>query len=135
MFAQTCPTDLPRRFAAFAALAIRIDSHHRKSSVDQSTIPGCPAPDANPRRPAMAVPRFACDTHVHVFDATRFNYQATRAYTPPDNPVNRLLALHDTLGIARGVVVQASVHGADNSALLDAVRAHPDRLCANAAAT
>jgi len=126
---------LSRRFAAFAALAIWIDAQHRKSSVDQSTIPGCPAPDANPRRPAMAVPRFACDTHAHVFDATRFNYQATRAYTPPDNPVNRLLALHDTLGIARGVVVQASVHGADNSALLDAVRAHPDRLRAIAAVT
>jgi len=32
-------------------------------------------------------------------------------------------------------VVQASVHGADNSALLDAVRAHPDRLRAIAAVT
>src|SRR5258708_26879053 len=119
---------LSRRFAAFAALAIWIDAQHRKSSVDQSTIPGCPAPDANPRRPAMAVPRLACDTHAHVFDATRFNYQATRAYTPPDNPVNRLLALHDAIGITRGVVVQPRVHGADNGAVLDAIPAHPVRL-------
>jgi 2-pyrone-4,6-dicarboxylate lactonase len=83
----------------------------------------------------MAVPRLACDCHAHVFDGARFGYQATRAYTPPDSPVARLLALHDVLGTGRGVVVQASVHGADNSAVLDAVRAHPDRLRAIAAVT
>src|SRR2546421_465163 len=104
-------------------------------SLDQPNIPGCPAPDPNPRRPAMPVPHLACDCHAHVFDGARFSYQATRAYTPPDNPVGRLLALHDVLGIARGVVVQASVHGADNRAVLDAVRAHPGRLRAIAAVT
>jgi predicted TIM-barrel fold metal-dependent hydrolase len=76
----------------------------------------------------MAMPPLACDTHAHVFDATRYPYQATRGYTPPDNDVTRLLALHDALGLARGVVVQASVHGTDNRAVLDAASAHPDRL-------
>jgi predicted TIM-barrel fold metal-dependent hydrolase len=76
----------------------------------------------------MAMPPLACDTHAHVFDAARYPYQATRGYTPPDNDVTRLLALHDALGIARGVVVQASVHGTDNRAVLDAASAHPDRL-------
>ena len=83
----------------------------------------------------MAVPALACDCHAHVFDGVRHAYQATRAYTPPDNPVTKLLSLHDTLGIARGVVVQASVHGIDNSAVLDAVAAHPGRLRAVAAVT
>ncbi len=76
----------------------------------------------------MLVPPGACDTHAHVFDAARFPYQAERGYTPPDNGVDRLLALHDVLGIARGVAVQASVHGTDNRAVLDAAAAHPDRL-------
>lgn len=93
-----------------------------------SEIRDCPGPDTAPRRPAMAMPNGACDTHAHVFDAHRYPYQATRAYTPPDNGVVRLLALHDALGITRGVVVQASVHGTDNRAVLDAAARHPDRL-------
>ena len=91
-------------------------------------IRDCPGPDQSPRRPPMAMPAGACDTHAHVFDGTRYPYQATRAYTPPDNDVNGLLALHDALGLTRGVVVQASVHGTDNRAVLDAAAAHPDRL-------
>jgi predicted TIM-barrel fold metal-dependent hydrolase len=103
--------------------------------MDDATIRDCPGPDPNPRRPAMAMPAGACDTHAHVFDAARFPYQATRAYTPPDNGVERLLALHDALGLSRGVVVQASVHGTDNRAVLDAASAHPDRLRAVVAVT
>jgi 2-pyrone-4,6-dicarboxylate lactonase len=95
----------------------------------------CPAPDPNPRRPRLQAPAGACDCHAHVFDGARFAYQANRGYTPPDNPVTRLLSLHDTLGIARGVVVQASVHGIDNAAVLDAASAHPQRLRAVAAVT
>jgi len=94
----------------------------------EPAIRDCPGPDPYPRRPAMVMPAGACDTHAHVFDAARYPYQATRAYTPPDNGVAHLLALHDALGLARGVVVQASVHGTDNRAVLDAAAAHPDRL-------
>jgi 2-pyrone-4,6-dicarboxylate lactonase len=91
-------------------------------------IPFCQGPDPSPRPPGFALPAGACDTHAHVFDAGRYPYQPTRGYTPPDNGVDRLLALHDVLGIARGVVTQASVHGTDNRAVLDAASAHPDRL-------
>jgi 2-pyrone-4,6-dicarboxylate lactonase len=91
-------------------------------------IRDCPGPDPHPRRPAMALPENACDTHAHVFDAARYPYQPERGYTPLDNNITRLLALHDALGLARGVVVQASVHGTDNRAVLDAASAHPDRL-------
>src|SRR5262249_56050087 len=95
----------------------------------------CPALDPNPRPPRLALPPLSCDCHAHVFDASRHPYQANRGYTPPDDPVERLLALHDVLGVARGVVVQASVHGTDNRAVLDAVSAHPHRLRAVAAVT
>lgn len=96
--------------------------------MSEPAIRDCPGPDAHPRRPAMPIPAGACDTHAHVFDAARYPYQATRAYTPPDNGVAQLLALHDALGLTRGVVVQASVHGTDNRAVLDAAAAHPERL-------
>ena len=91
-------------------------------------IPLCQGPDENPRPPAWAMPAGACDTHAHVFDASRYPYQPTRGYTPPDNGVDKLLALHDRLGLARGVLTQASVHGTDNRAVLEAAQAHPDRL-------
>src|SRR5882757_444551 len=107
----------------------------RGRSVSEQRMAACPPPDPKPRRPHIAVPAGSCDCHAHVFDAGRYSYQANRGYTPPDNPVERLLALHDALGIARGVVVQASVHGADNSAVLDAASAHPQRLRAVAAVT
>ncbi len=96
--------------------------------------PLCAAPDPAPRAPAFAVPQGACDCHFHVFGpAERYPYQHERAYTPPDCPPPALFALHTALGISRGVVVQASVHGADNRAILDAVASAPDRLRAVAA--
>jgi len=91
-------------------------------------IPLCQGPDPDPRPPGFALPAGACDSHAHVFDAARYPYQPMRGYTPPDNGVDRLLALHDALGISRGVVTQASVHGTDNRAVLDAASAHPGRL-------
>ncbi|HEV7267986.1 MAG TPA: amidohydrolase family protein [Falsiroseomonas sp.] len=96
--------------------------------MSEQEIRDCPGPDAHPRRPDMPIPAGACDCHAHVFDATRYPYQPVRAYTPPDNGVDRLLALHAALGLSRGVVVQASVHGTDNRAALEAAAAHPDRL-------
>lgn len=96
--------------------------------------PLCAAPDPSPRAPAIAVPPDACDCHFHVFGpAERYPYQHERAYTPPDSPPPALFALHRALGISRGVVVQASVHGSDNRAILDAVALAPDRLRAVAA--
>jgi predicted TIM-barrel fold metal-dependent hydrolase len=53
--------------------------------------------------------------------AARFPYAADRSYTPPDAPVETLRALHDHLGFSRGVIVQASCHGTDNRAMLDAI--------------
>ncbi|MBX9846098.1 MAG: amidohydrolase family protein [Xanthobacteraceae bacterium] len=91
-------------------------------------IPACPAP-LDPVPPRIATPPNACDTHAHVFGpSTRFPYGADRSYTPPDAPLEKYLHMLDTLGFARGGLVQGSAHGRDNSAMLDALARHPKRL-------
>jgi len=82
----------------------------------------CEAPDPEPRAPRFIMPPLACDAHCHVFGpAAAFPYAPGRAYTPPDAPKERLSALHQILGIQRAVIVQASCHGTDNRAMLDAI--------------
>jgi len=89
----------------------------------------CPPPDPNPHPPSFAVPPGATDCHAHVFGpAGRYPYQPNRAYTPPDLPLPQLRRMHRALGIERLVLVQASVHGADISAVLDAVASDPVNL-------
>jgi predicted TIM-barrel fold metal-dependent hydrolase len=81
-----------------------------------------PGPDPNPVKPNYVPPPGACDAHLHVFGpAARFPYAPNRTYTPPDAPKEKVAALHRHLGIARAVLVQASCHGTDNSAMLDAL--------------
>jgi 2-pyrone-4,6-dicarboxylate lactonase len=81
------------------------------------------------RKPAFKMPPLSCDTHCHVFGpAGRFPYAPGRTYTPPeDAPKEALRALHDHLGIERCVIVQASCHGTDNGAMLDAIASEPAR--------
>src|ERR1700721_2548438 len=52
-------------------------------------------PDRNKKVPRFKMPSLACDAHCHVFGpAANFPYAADRAYTPPDDPKERLAALH-----------------------------------------
>ncbi|HVE06609.1 MAG TPA: amidohydrolase family protein [Paraburkholderia sp.] len=82
----------------------------------------CLPPDPNPVKPSFALPAGACDAHCHVFGpAATFPYAPDRSYTPPDAPFESLMALHDHLGLTRGVIVQASCHGTDNTAMIDAI--------------
>src|ERR1700691_4820719 len=91
-------------------------------------IPAC-LPPRDVSRPKVPPPPTACDTHAHVFGPSqRFPYADDRSYTPPDAPLDMYLGMLDTVGFARGVLVQGSAHGRDNSAMLDAVARHPDRL-------
>lgn len=91
--------------------------------------PLCPPPDPNPHPPKFEMPASAADCHAHVFGpASRYPYQEARSYTPRDNPLSKLRAMHATLGLERLVVVQASAHGTDNSAVLDAVATDPKTL-------
>lgn len=84
--------------------------------------PTISAPHPTPHAPAYDLPELACDAHCHVFGpAARFPYAAARAYTPPDAGFEDLSALHATLGLTRAVLVQASCHGTDNRAMVDAM--------------
>lgn len=65
----------------------------------------------------------ATDTHVHVFDPEAVPYDPQRRYTPAAAPVPLLQAHLQRLGLGRVVLVQPSVYGADNRALLRAIQA------------
>ncbi|GAA0692191.1 amidohydrolase family protein [Marinobacterium maritimum] len=77
---------------------------------------------ANPSKPEFKAPEGAVDAHCHVFGpADKFPYHPKRKYTPCDAPKEKLFELRDYLGFSRNVIVQASCHGTDNAALIDAL--------------
>ena len=89
----------------------------------------CPPADPAPRKPKFAMPANACDSHAHIFGpAATYPWSPARGYTPPDALPAAYEHLHKMLGVTRGVITQPSVYGTDNSATLDYVGAHPDRL-------
>ncbi|MDH6423015.1 amidohydrolase family protein [Aurantimicrobium minutum] len=74
----------------------------------------------NPSKPQFVVPAGAVDAHCHVFGpGDVFPFAPERKYTPCDASWEQLFALRDFLGFEKNVVVQATCHGSDNSALLD----------------
>lgn len=84
------------------------------------TIPS-PYPDPHPPA-AFLPPSGACDAHCHIFGpAAVFPFSATRTYTPPDASIELFERLQTRLGLSRAVFVQASCHGTDNAAMLDAL--------------
>lgn len=75
-----------------------------------------------PSKPKFILPKGAVDAHCHVFGPhTEFPFAPERKYTPCDASKDQLFALRDLLGFERNVIVQATCHGADNSALVDAL--------------
>ena len=83
---------------------------------------------AHPSKPTFTLPPGAIDAHCHVFGpAARFPYAVERKYTPCDAPKEKLFALRDFLGFDRNVIVQASCHGRDNTALIDALDSAGER--------
>lgn len=93
----------------------------------------CLPPIADTRPPKIPSPAGACDTHFHIFGpVAKFPFAEKRSYTPDDAPLENLLKLLDTLGMARGVVVQGHPYGTDNSVILDALKREPKRLRAAA---
>jgi 2-pyrone-4,6-dicarboxylate lactonase len=77
---------------------------------------------SGPVKPDFKMPAGAVDAHCHVFGpGEQFPFANERKYTPCDASKEQLFALRDHLGLERNVIVQASCHGADNAALLDAL--------------
>lgn len=84
--------------------------------------------DPAPSTPRFTPPPGAVDAHCHVFGpGDVFPYAPERKYTPCDASKEQLFALRDHLGFARNVIVQATCHGADNRALVDALHAADGR--------
>jgi 2-pyrone-4,6-dicarboxylate lactonase len=77
---------------------------------------------ASPSKPRFVPPPGAVDAHCHVFGPqAQFPFSAKAKYLPEDAGPDMLFALRDHLGFARNVIVQASCHGTDNAATLDAI--------------
>ena len=77
-----------------------------------------------PSKPRFQLPPGSVDAHCHVFGpGDQFPYAPERKYTPCDASKDQLFALRDHLGFDKNVIVQATCHGSDNRALVDALRA------------
>jgi predicted TIM-barrel fold metal-dependent hydrolase len=75
-----------------------------------------------PRAPLRAPPAGACDSHTHVCDLSgRFPLRWSKGYPPPDAPFSTYRAMLDATGLDRGVVVQITIYGDDNAAMIDAL--------------
>lgn len=77
----------------------------------------------HPSTPTFTLPEGACDSHCHVFGpADTFPYSPKSSYIPVDAPKEILWQRHSFFGVDRAVLVQASCHGTDNRAMLDALQ-------------
>jgi 2-pyrone-4,6-dicarboxylate lactonase len=92
--------------------------------------PLCLAPPARQSGPtAFAMPAGVVDTHAHVIgEPPHYPWMPERAYTPPPAPAQAYLRMLDETGSAYGVLIQVSVHGQDNTLMLETLRANRARL-------
>ncbi|PSL18935.1 amidohydrolase family protein [Shimia abyssi] len=78
----------------------------------------------NPKVPDFDLPEGAVDAHCHVFGPSpEFPFAPERKYTPCNAGKDKLFELRDFLGFSRNVIVQATCHGKDNRAMVDACHA------------
>lgn len=92
--------------------------------MNQQEPPPCAGPDPDPRPPILTAPLDACDCHAHILGPLeRFPFVAARTYTPPEALLSAYEHMLSTLGLTRAVIVQPSVYGTDNRAMLAAIEA------------
>lgn len=75
--------------------------------------------DVERAAPPLIVPPGACDTHVHIFEPERLAASA-RTPKPPVAQLADYLAVRESLGLSRSVLVQPPYFLFDNSAVLEA---------------
>lgn len=88
------------------------------------------APLCLPPKPLGALPRLplgTCDSHFHVFEPGA-PLASPRSYTPQMLTIADWRLYAEAAGIARGVLVQPSVYGLDNSVLLRGIESDPQHL-------
>jgi predicted TIM-barrel fold metal-dependent hydrolase len=97
--------------------------------LDNNKAPACQAPDPLLKKPALQVGRSATDCHAHICGPEAiYPFSPQRIYTPPDALLPQYQILLRTLGIDRAVLVQPSIYGDDNRALLNALATDPSHL-------
>src|SRR5688500_20355382 len=85
--------------------------------------PALPRLDPDTRTPRLKMPPGSCDCHAHVFGPqNRFPYLPNAAYIPEDATPEDYARMLRAIGCERAVLVQPSVYGTDNRAMLDAMR-------------
>jgi 2-pyrone-4,6-dicarboxylate lactonase len=109
--------------AVMAGLGLTtLASGQRSRAAEEVKIPTIPGPDLNTRTPKFQVPAGSVDTHTHIFGpVATYPFSPTRPYTPPDAPLEMFRSLHETIGVERAVIVNATVHGFDNRVVTDAI--------------
>ncbi|MEO7402253.1 MAG: amidohydrolase family protein, partial [Burkholderiales bacterium] len=81
-----------------------------------------PGPITPTRTPSIRLPTGSCDCHAHVFGPRpRFEVVANTHYVPPDCLLPDYLGMLGSIGCSRGVLVQPSVYGTDNTAIAEAL--------------
>jgi len=96
---------------------------------DDEEAPPCQGPDPNPHAPGIAIPDNACDCHAHIIGPLAlFPLGSERSYTPPESNLAAYRHMLQSLGLTRGVLVQPSVFGTDNSCMLQALARHRNTL-------
>ena len=113
------PRPVRRRGSAHATTKRELLPKRRDGIPDDPGLARVPSQPLGSPLPAAAG---AVDAHCHVFGpGAEFPYAPERKYTPCDASKDQLWALRDRLGFSRNVVVQATCHGSDNRALVDAL--------------
>lgn len=93
-------------------------------------LPLCAGPDPNPRAPDLTVPPGACDCHAHILGPlAHYSLDSNRNYDPPEALLGTYQCILATLGLTRAIIVQPSVYGTDNRALLAAIEASEGAFC------
>ncbi|MHA6691593.1 amidohydrolase family protein [Devosia sp. A449] len=82
----------------------------------------CQAPDLATRRPKIAVPAGACDTHAHLYEDGQYPLKPSRPFTPAAVRIDDYRAMLTKLGIQRAVIVHSGVH-VDHQITIDALKA------------
>ena len=84
--------------------------------------PDIPSPVRHTRRPNVAFPPGACDCHAHVFGPqSQYPIVPDTHYVPQECLLPDYVRMLRTIGCERAVLVQPSVYGTDNRAMLDAL--------------
>lgn len=93
------------------------------------SAPLCLPPRPFSMQAARRLPVGTCDAHMHVFGpVNRYPLTPVRNYTPHLTTIEDYRRVMAAFGIDRAVLVQPSVYGVDNRALLDALRSAPQQL-------